>query len=729
MLRKLKSVAILFVVYILFVLPALAQQLNWTKDGKAYYAIEKNQIVRKEMPDEKETVLVGKDLLKTPENKTLLIRDFAMSEDQTKVLIYTNSQQVWRLDTEGDYWVLDLATKKLVQAGPERPASSLRFAKLSPDAKKVAYVSEYNLYVWDINTGKETAVTTDGNRRLINGTFDWVYEEEFACRDGFQWSPDSKRIAYWQVDARDTRDFYMINNTDSIYSQIVPVEYPKVGESPSAVRIGVVELVSNKTTWLDITGDPRQHYLPRMEWNSATDLFVQQLNRKQNLSKIYSCNVITNKTTTILTEADDAWIDVGSQWEDKYDITFRHKFIWINNNDEFLWESEIDGWRHLYRVSKNGTTKQVTKGNFDVINLLCVDEKNNLVYFHASPENATQKYLYKTKLDGTGKAERVTPEGMNGTNDYSVSPNGTYALRSFQNTFTRPLTEMITLPNHKPINEKESILSVLSVRKVKSNLQFFKVKIDGNTELDGWVVKPENFDPSKKYPVVFYVYSEPAAAMVTDTYGVGSNQLYKGNMTNEGYLYVCIDNRGTPAPKGSAWRKSIYRKIGLLNINDQAKAAKEILKWDYVDPDRVAVWGWSGGGSATLNLLFRYPEIYKTGIAIAAVANQLTYDNIYQERYMGLPQENMEDFIAGSPVTHAKNLQGNLLYIHGTGDDNVHYANADMLINELVKHNKQFQLMAYPNRTHSLSEGPGTLLHLVTLYTEYLRKHCPPGGR
>lgn len=729
MLRKLKSVAILFVVYILFVLPALAQQLNWTKDGKTYYAIEKNQIVRKEMPDEKETVLVGKDLLKTPDNKTLLIRDFAMSEDQTKVLIYTNSQQVWRLDTEGDYWVLDLATKKLVQAGPDRPASSLRFAKLSPDAKKVAYVSEYNLYVWDINTGKETAVTTDGNRRLINGTFDWVYEEEFACRDGFQWSPDSKRIAYWQVDARDTRDFYMINNTDSIYSQIVPVEYPKVGESPSAVRIGVVELVSNKTTWLDITGDPRQHYLPRMEWNSPTDLFVQQLNRKQNLSKIYSCNVITNKTTTILTEADDAWIDVGSQWEDKYDITFRHKFIWINNNNEFLWESEIDGWRHLYRVSKNGTTKQVTKGNFDVINLLCVDEKNNLVYFHASPENATQKYLYKAKLDGTGKAERVTPEGMNGTNDYSVSPNGTYALRTFQNTFTRPLTEMITLPNHKPINEKESILSVLSVRKVKSNLQFFKVKIDGDTELDGWVVKPENFDPAKKYPVVFYVYSEPAAAMVTDTYGVGSNQLYKGNMTNEGYLYVCIDNRGTPAPKGSAWRKSIYRKIGLLNINDQAKAAKEILKWDYVDPDRVAVWGWSGGGSATLNLLFRYPEIYKTGIAIAAVANQLTYDNIYQERYMGLPQENMEDFIAGSPVTHAKNLQGNLLYIHGTGDDNVHYANADMLINELVKHNKQFQLMAYPNRTHSLSEGPGTLLHLVTLYTEYLRKHCPPGGR
>jgi dipeptidyl-peptidase 4 len=247
--------------------------------------------------------------------------------------------------------------------------------------------------------------------------------------------------------------------------------------------------------------------------------------------------------------------------------------------------------------------------------------------------------------------------------------------------------------------------------------------------MDGWMVKPANFDPHKKYPVVFYVYTEPAATTVHDTYGVGWNRLYRGNMAKDGYIYISLDNRGTPAPKGRAWRKSIYRNIGRINIHDQAMAAKEILKWNYVDPERVAVWGWSGGGSATLNLMFQYPDIYKTGIAIAAVANELTYDNIYQERYMGLPQENLEDFVNGSPIAYAKNLKGNLLYIHGTGDDNVHYQNAEMLINELVKYNKQFQFMAYPNRTHSISEGVGTTLHLSTLYTEFLKMHCPPGGR
>jgi dipeptidyl-peptidase-4 len=229
--------------------------------------------------------------------------------------------------------------------------------------------------------------------------------------------------------------------------------------------------------------------------------------------------------------------------------------------------------------------------------------------------------------------------------------------------------------------------------------------------------------------VVFYVYTEPAGATVTDSYGIGDNGLYAGDMAEDGYIYMSVDNRGTPVPKGREWRKCIYRKIGQLNIRDQAMAAEEILKWDFVDPERVAVWGWSGGGTATLNLMFQYPEIYKTGIAIAAVSNQLTYDNIYQERFMGLPQENMEDFINGSPITYAKNLNGNLLYIHGTGDDNVHYQNAEMLINELVKHNKQFQVMPYPNRTHGIYEGEGTLSHLITLYTSYIKMHCPPGGK
>jgi dipeptidyl-peptidase-4 len=279
------------------------------------------------------------------------------------------------------------------------------------------------------------------------------------------------------------------------------------------------------------------------------------------------------------------------------------------------------------------------------------------------------------------------------------------------------------------LNEKESIVACQDSLKVKPATEFFKITTVDNVEMDGWMVKPVNFDPAKKYPVVFYVYTEPVSTTVKDSYGSGRNSLYLGDMAKDGYIYISLDNRGTPAPKGAAWRKAIYRKIGQINIHDQAMAAREILKWKFVDPERVAVWGWSGGGSATLNLMFQYPEIYKTGIAIAAVSNELTYDNIYQERYMGLPQENMEDFIKGSPITYAKNLKGNLLFIHGTGDDNVHYQNAEMLVNELIKYNKQFQIMPYPNRTHGISEGDSTSVHLATLYTNYLKKNCPPGGK
>lgn len=705
------------------------QSIVWDKAGDAYFKLENNQIIRYQLPDNKSQVVVGSDQLSRSGKPAFAIRDFAFSQDGKKVLIFTNTQKVWRLDTQGDYWVLDLGSNGFQQIGRGLSASSLRFAKLSPDGAKAAYVSEFNLYVEDLASGQITQLTKDGDRRLINGTFDWAYEEEFACRDGFQWSPDSKRISFWQIDAHNIRDFFMINNTDSVYSQIIPVEYPKVGEPPSPARIGVIELEDQKLTWLNIPGDPQQHYLPRMEWHSTEQLLVQQLNRKQNHSKILALNVVQNTSRLVFEEQDEAWIDVLSNWEDVYALTYRHSFQWLNNRNEFLWFSEKGGWRQLYRIGLDGKETLVTPGNFDVINLLHFNEKENLIYFHASPGNATQKYLYKARLDGKGKVEKVTPEGMEGTHDYAFSTSGKYALHRFQNHYTRPASEWISLPKHQPLDKSSSLASSLTASPKGSNLEFFKIKTADGTEMDAWMAKPEDFDPKKKYPLVFFVYTEPWGANVKDVFGVGRNHLYAGDMSKDGYIYMTIDNRGTPAPKGREWRKSIYRKIGKLNISDQAEAAKQIIQWDFIDPERVAVWGWSGGGTATLNLMFQYPEIYKSGISIAAVANQLTYDNIYQERYMGLPQENMEDFVTGSPLYHAKNLQGNLLYIHGTGDDNVHYANADMLVNELVKHGKLFQFMAYPNRSHSISEGTGTRAHLSKLFTDYLKKHCPPGGR
>jgi dipeptidyl-peptidase-4 len=362
--------------------------------------------------------------------------------------------------------------------------------------------------------------------------------------------------------------------------------------------------------------------------------------------------------------------------------------------------------------------------------IAAVKEKEGYVYFYASPDNATQKYLYRTKLNDSATPERITPNTQPGTHQYNISPVADLAFHSFSNHKVQYVTEAISLNTHLDGNGKSAVQEAINkIANQQSPIEFFKVKTDDGVEMDGWMVKPENFNPSKKYPVVFFVYSEPAGANVIDRFGVGRNRLYAGDMRKDGYVYVTIDNRGTPVPKGREWRKSIYRKIGIVNIDDQAKAAKEVFKMGFIDTSRVAVWGWSGGGSATLNLMFRYPEIYKTGISIAAVAFQLTYDNIYQERYMGLPRENREDFVKGSPITHAKNLRGNLLYIHGTGDDNVHYQNAEMLQNELIKYNKQFQFMSYPNRSHSISEGEGTTRHLSTLYTNYLKQYCPPGGR
>lgn len=721
-----KNKILLLLTFSLFVSFVKAQQIKWSKDGNAYTRVEGGEIVSYALPSQQKSVLITKAQL-TPKGseKPLAVRSYSLSEDGAKMLIYTNSRRVWRYETRGDYWLLDLKTNALFQLGLGKPMSSLMFAKFSPDGSKVAYVSEHNLFVEDLATHKIKALTTNGTRRMINGTFDWVYEEEFACRDGFRWSPDGKSIAFWQIDATKIRDFLMINNTDSIYSYNVPVEYPKVGESPSPYKILVVNINTGKTLPMNIEGDPQQTYVPRMEWIPNTnEIILQQLNRKQNQSKIIVCQALTGKTKAIQTETDEAWIDTKERWADSPE-----GWEWLNGGKEFLWVSEKDGWRHIYKMDLNGKEMLLTKGDYDIVHIPLIDEANGYVYFTGSPQNALQSYLFRIKLDGSSAMQPVTENAPKGTNNYTLSPNGKFARHTYSSANVPSITEWINLADHSPLTEKESIVKKISTMEINKRVEFFKVKTEDGIDIEGWMVKPANFDENKRYPIVFNVYGEPAAATVLDSYGTGFNGLYNGDMSKDGYIYASVDNRGTPLPRGRAWRKAIYRKIGVVNIRDQAMAVKEIRKWKFIDSTRVAVHGWSGGGSSTLNLLFQYPQFYQTGIAVAAVGNQLCYDNIYQERYMGLPQENREDFVNGSPITHAKNLVGNLLYIHGTGDDNVHYQNAEMLLNELIKHNRQFQFMPYPNRSHGIYEGEGTRKHLNTLFTNYLKQNCPPGGR
>jgi dipeptidyl-peptidase-4 len=702
----------------------LPSTFQWAADGKSYYDFYGGEVVRITLPEYTQEVIVSNQEMRTAGNTPLRVTGLSFSASEQKILLFANPERVWRYETRGDYWLFDLTKKSLVKIGRDRPDASLMWAKISPDETKVAYVSQNNLYVEDLRSGTSKALTTDGTSRLLNGTFDWAYEEEFDCRDGFRWSPDSKTIAYWQIDASKIRNFNMINYTDSIYSFNVPVEYPKVGEKPSSYRVGVVDVSNSKTRWMPLPGDPQNTYLPRLEFtNKANELVAQQLNRKQNESSLFYINTQTGKYSLFYQEQDEAWIEVKNVYDDA-----PSGWDWLTGHQEFVWISEKDGWRHAYRISRDGKREQrITSGNFDIIKPLRIDEQGNNYYFIASPNEATQAYLYRANLDGSGSAERLSPINQRGTHEYLIAPDGKKALHVFSNAGTQPVTQWITLPDHRPLFPTQPRVNP---KPMHERPTFFKVTTKSGVELDGWMIKPKNFDPQKRYPIVFYVYGEPALSTVKDVFGTGFNPSYRGDMAADGYIYASIDNRGTPSPKGRAWRKAIYRNIGVTNIKDLAEGAQALFEtYPFIDTDRVAVHGHSGGGSSTLNLLFQYPNTFQTGIAVAAVTNQLTYDNIYQERFMGLPQENLEDFLKGSPVTHARHLKGNLLYIHGTGDDNVHYQNAELLINELVKHERQFQFMAYPNRTHGITEGEGTANHMSALITNFLQRHCPPGAK
>jgi len=701
---------------------------RWIEKGEKYTTLENSatqdgsdDIIAYSTKSGTRSVLISADrLIPADSDKPLSVQDYEWSNDGKRMLIYTNSKRVWRRNTRGDYWVLDLATWKLQQLGKKFPESSLMFAKFSPDGKSVGYVSGHNLYVEDIDAGNITTLTTDGTEDLINGTFDWAYEEEFDCRDGFRWSPDGKFIAYWQVDASKIRDFLMLNTTDSLYPFTVPVQYPKVGQDPSKVRIGYVSATGGATYWLPIPGDPVQNYLPRMMWSvDSKQIFVQQIPRKQDTNHIWAYTLGESEAKNIYTDHDDAWVDVVDDW------------IWLNHGKEFSWVSEKDGWRHFYKISRDGlSAKLVTKGNYDMINIEDIDDEGGYVYFIASPENPTQRYLYRTKLDGNGKLERLTPSNETGTHSYQVSPGGKYGFHTYSDADTPPTIDLVSLPEHKVVRvlvdnkELKSAVDKLD----RSKTEFFRVTTEDGIVMDGMMIRPPDFDPAKKYPVLFYVYGEPAGQTARDVWS-GSRMLWHTLLAQQGYIVITMDNRGSPSPRGREWRKSLFRKIGVINIRDQAMGAKEVLKWDFVDPDRTAVWGWSGGGSSTLNLLFQYPDIYKAGMSVAPVANQLLYDNIYQERYMGVPWETKEDYVAGSPITHAAGLKGDLLLVHGTGDDNVHYQNSEQMINALIKNNKLFQLMSYPNRSHGIFEGYNTTRHVYETLTHFLNEHVEPGGK
>ena len=704
---------------------------RWLEDGSGYTTLESadgaeeaKDIIRYDPATGERSVLVPATLLVPADGEgPLLIEDYLWSDDGRRLLIFTNTKKVWRRETRGDYWLFDIGSSKLRQLGDAAGESSMMFAKFSPDSSRVAWVDfdQKDLYVQDLEDLTVTRLTSDEDPHIINGTSDWVYEEEFGLRDGFRWSPDSRMIAYWQFDSDGVGTFNLINNTDTLYPELTPIPYPKVGTTNSACRVGVITAGGGDTVWFEPEGDPRQNYIPKMGWAENSDeIWLLQLNRLQNTARMMLGSIDTGNIRPVFTDTDEAWVDMRS--DDPH---------WVDDGRSFTWLSERDGWRHLYLVGGSGHDEVVlvTGGEYDVTELSHIDTEGGWAYFLASPDDPTSRYLYRTRLDGEDSLERVTPPGAAGTHSYQISENGRWAIHTFSSREQPPRTDLVSLPDHavRRVLEDNAEVRASFDAVSRSPVEDFRIGIADGIEVDGWMIKPPDFDQAKSYPLLIYVYGEPAGQTVHNTWGRTSGMWYFF-LAQKGYIVASLDNRGTPAPRGRDWRKSVYRQIGILASADQAAGVEAMLeRFPYLDRKRVGAWGWSGGGSMTLNLLFRYPNIYSMGIAVATVPDQKLYDTVYQERYMGLPEDNSEGFLEGSPITHAGNLRGDLLLIHGTGDDNVHFQGFELLVNELIKQGKLFDMMAYPNRSHGISEGDGTSLHLRRTMTRYLEEHLEAG--
>lgn len=701
--------------------------LVWSTKAAGYFVLEAEKpgepkgIWFYPLPNgERRLVVAANAFVPEGTSEQLRVEGFTFSPDESHVLLYTNSQRVWRQNTRGDYWILNVPSGKLQKLGGDIEPSSMMFAKFSPDGTRVAYVHDNNLFVQSLDDLNISQLTLDGSSTCINGTADWVNEEELSLRDCFRWSPDGEQILFWQFDTSGVPEFSMVNYTADKYPRFTTFAYPKVGQTNSSTRIGVINSSGGDVLWVALPGDPREHYIPHAEWHpGGQSILLQQFNRLQTENRVFQFALGQNTLQHLFTEADAAWLENDNPVR------------WLDGGKSLLWLSERSGWRQVYRADikpksagESATSlKKLTAAEFDVIEIESFPANSAWVYFSASPDDATQRYLYRVHLEN-GTIERVSPSDQAGWHTYNIAPDGKWAVHHFSTFSDPPTVDLIRLEDHSTIRVFTDN-QVLRQRLQEVNLpsrEFFKVSVDG-LDFDGWVLKPSHFDASEKYPLLVHVYGEPYGQTVKDAWG-GNRALWHWMLAEQGYVVISIDNRGTIIPKGRAWRKSVHRQIGTLASQDQATAIKKLVaQWDYIDPQRIGVWGWSGGGSMSLNAVFRYPDLYRTAVAVAPVPDQTLYDSIYQERYMGLPDDNAEGYRQGSPITHAKNLQGNLLIIHGTGDDNCHYQGVELLIDELVRHNKHFTVLPYPNRSHSIQEGDNTVVHFYTYITRYLRDH------
>ena len=683
--------------------------VTWAKDGTAYTLTEDDSSGATDLyhvdalTGRKQLLVRSADLVAPGSGKPVAIEEYAFSADETKLLIFTNTARVWRLNTKGTYYVWDLAAKRLIPVSAQ-PGYQM-FAKFSPDGRMVGFVRGNNIYVTDLATGVETALTTDGGENIINGTSDWVYEEELDLRDAFRWSPDGRRIAFWRFDQTAIPPFFMIDN-DSLYPQLVPVRYPKAGAPNSDVKIGVVELATRRTSWVDL-GPDQDSYIAAMDFAGSPDeLWLTRLNRHQNRLDLLLADIRSGASRVIMTDMDSAWVDANRP-------------TWINGGKQFLFISERDGFDQIYLFNRDGAlVRRVTPGGWDADPLCGVDDKKRVVYFTGAIDGPLARPVLRVGLDGKGLA-RVAAEP--GTHRAEFDPTYKLYIDTYSRAGVPPVQTLRradgkairTLADNAALAAKVAALS-LTVP------EFLTITTGEGVQLNAWIIKPKDFDPARRYPLLMNVYGGPGSQTVTDSWG-GSTYLWHQLLAREGYLIASVDNRGTGA-RGARFMKQTYLHLGRYESADQIAAARWFGAQAYVAPDRIGIWGWSYGGYMSSLSMFRGGGLFKAALVVAPVTDWRFYDTIYTERFMRTPRENPAGYAESAPLTYADSLKGSLLLVHGTGDDNVHFQNSVQLVERLEAANKQFDMRLYPNKTHSITGG-NTRENLYGLFTEWLKKN------
>lgn len=683
--------------------PRSVPGFNFQNDGKHYTRLEENKIKQYDFT----TGQFVKDIFDASSvsgNSEFngKMDDYTFSKDESKILIKTETESIYRRSTRANFYVWDKNNNTLTTVEKE---GKQRYTSFSDDATKVAFVRGNNMYYKDLASGRITQITSDGKfNSIINGSADWVYEEEFSIAKAFEWSPDGRKIAFLRFDESEVKEFTMTLYNRDLYPEYETFKYPKVGEKNAIVSVHVFDIETGKTTKVQ-TGKEPDMYFPRIKWTlDANKLCVFKMNRHQNELELLLADATSGRTSVMLKEMNKYYIDITD------DMTF------LEDGKCFIWTSERDGFNHIYMYELDGKLKrQLTKGNFDVTSFYGVDEKRKTIYYQAAEESPLERQVYSMSFKGK-KKKKITP--AKGTNRTQWSSNFDYFVNT-HSTLNSPATYTVYENSGKEIRviEDNAAMKATQQNYGWNNFEFFNVPIEGGEKLNGWMLKPTDFDPNKKYPVFMYVYGGPGSQTVNDSWG-GFNNWWYQMLAQNGYIVVSVDNRGTGA-RGQEFKKMTYLQLGKYETMDQISAAKYLGGQSYVDAERIGIFGWSYGGYMSSLCLFKGADVFKSAIAVAPVTNWKWYDTIYTERYMRTEKENESGYKDNSPVNFTDLMKGKYLLVHGVADDNVHFQNTAEMANALIRSNKQFDTYFYPNRNHGIYGGT-TRLHLYNKMTDFI---------